>query len=378
MCRSGQGERATTGCALVEPGKRQPRDASMLGRSEKREHASGAARWQMAKLTEPHKPRTTATDQTSLPDRGHARASEDKLCPPGEVEHSHSPEANKDAKHDHDVQPLAVLRDVKVGEELVAARNRAELHDAAEVDGVLQGAGVLKPAQPHRDELARDEDAGEYDLRGEEERGQLLGRLRVGHTAADKERGRGGREAQAPGDERELEEVPLQVHDPVGDDPGLQGRQERDGQLHQRLREEVRHDAVHVCCVLAQEDGPLGGELQQQRLRVPEHGADHDVADGPKVGLDALEGPVLAADARKDAGEEQVHEAGYGESHEQSDLVPEGLLQLPSNQKAELNKEVAPLHGPGCRRLRRLSVAAQLRDLRQQTLLLSLRPGLRE
>mmetsp|Transcript_11528 Transcript_11528/g.35601 ORF Transcript_11528/g.35601 Transcript_11528/m.35601 type:complete len:212 (+) Transcript_11528:143-778(+) len=66
-----------------------------------------------------------------------------------------------------------------------------KLVEDEQVDTVLEGAEVLRPAEPDWDLLRRDEEAGEEQLRHKNGRGYLLRHLGVGRKTPDEEGGRG-------------------------------------------------------------------------------------------------------------------------------------------------------------------------------------------
>mmetsp|Transcript_136031 Transcript_136031/g.435093 ORF Transcript_136031/g.435093 Transcript_136031/m.435093 type:complete len:222 (-) Transcript_136031:872-1537(-) len=122
-------------------------------------------------------------------------------------------------------------------------------------------------------------------------------------------------------------------------------------QLHRGLAEEVRHRPVHVAGVLPHEDGPLGGEGQEQRLRRAEHATDakHRHRSGVRlhVVLVALHQVALLgvhrANPEENQGVDDRQENGRAESGAQGAFVAYCFLDLALAQRDRLLEKTLAL-----------------------------------
>ena len=97
-----------------------------------------------------------------------------------------------------------------------------------EVYRVLERAQPLRPSEEDGDGGGADEEAGEEDLRDEQQRGQLGHCFYIG----------------AEDDEQQVDELALQVDGPVQDEQDQQDQQEVQRRLQQQLAEEVGNHAI--------------------------------------------------------------------------------------------------------------------------------------
>ena len=103
-----------------------------------------------------------------------------------------------------------------------------ELRQQHQVHRVLERAQPLRPAEEDGDGGGADEEAGEEDLRDEQQRGQLGHCFYIG----------------AEDDEQQVDELALQVDGPVQDEQDQQDQQEVQRRLQQQLAEEVGNHAI--------------------------------------------------------------------------------------------------------------------------------------
>eukprot|EP00960_Hanusia_phi_P011969 348285-Hanusia_phi.AAC.2 len=236
------------------------------------------------------------------------------------------PEEDREEDDDVDVPECRVHRalgDERVARSLLVGRARSlELVENDEVDSELERARVLRPTDPHGDELDLDEEASEQDLRHEDGRKRFGGDLDVGCNAPGKESRRGGGDADQPNDEHVEDEVSLE-----------RLRPEAERQLREELRPEVGNRPVRACRILPHKARSLRGEGEDHGLSCAEHGADGEEDEGTEVRLDV----IAVADLVEDEREDEVETDRRPEPRHQRPLVPQHRLHLSLPQSHELS-----------------------------------------
>ncbi len=139
------------------------------------------------------------------------------------AQNSESDEDRKESQHVH--PPYVGVS--RIGTEQCIARLSprwvacgAELVDKEEIHAVLEGAKVLRPANPDLYLLHSQEEAREKYLRDKDGRRGLHGLLRAACNTAAELRGRGRGEAYEPRDEQVQAKGAAEVQHPVDDEQG--------------------------------------------------------------------------------------------------------------------------------------------------------------
>mmetsp|Transcript_72914 Transcript_72914/g.159353 ORF Transcript_72914/g.159353 Transcript_72914/m.159353 type:complete len:230 (+) Transcript_72914:422-1111(+) len=193
---------------------------------------------------------------------------------PGQSNHAQDAESHKNDQQHEQVDPPIVFVDVISLQHLGSALDIVELDEQEQVHAPLQWADVLQPTHEGRDQIHLDEKSCEEDLRHKEGRGSFHGLLGVGNHATHHQ----GCGSSTHGDQScgtpSSDEISLETHEPVGDEPDHEVLEDQEGQLDSSFAQKVRGRTVHVGSLLAHENWPLNGECEEQGLSRAEHRCD--------------------------------------------------------------------------------------------------------
>jgi hypothetical protein len=210
--------------------------------------------------------------------------------PACEEEEGEEAEGEKDGAEDEAVDPPEVGVNVVVGDHFCThgrsqalAGGGAEFDDHVEVHRKLEGAEVLRPADPDGDLIDLDEEARKEDLRDEDGRRRLDCLLSARCNTPCQQRHRRRRQRKQPHCEDVEHKVAVKGLEPVAGEEGDERRRERERQLHDELAPEIRHGRVGAVCVLAHEERALRGEEEYDWLSRTKHGRDGREHERPEV-----------------------------------------------------------------------------------------------